>query len=80
MAQLILMDIRIRETGEHFPEWSEMKRSDNPDLSGGHDYIESNRHTNYIDVTTYREYLSQLTDQFEFTTVDDGTYAEMIRN
>ncbi len=80
MAQLILMDIRMRETGEHFPEWSEMKRSDNPDLSGGHDYIESNRHTNYIDVTTYREYLSQLTDQFEFTTVDDGTYAEMIRN
>lgn len=77
MAQMILMDIRMRETGEHFEEWSEMKKSDSPDLSGGHEYIESNRHTNYIDVTTYREYLSHLVDHFGFTTVDETTYLDM---
>jgi hypothetical protein len=75
MAQLVLMDIRMRETGENLQAWNEMKATDEPDLSGGHEYIESNRHTNYIDVTTYREYLSYLTDKFGFTTVDDATYA-----
>ena len=43
----------------------------------GHEYVESNRHTNYIDVTTYREYLSHLVDHFEFTTVDETTYWEL---
>lgn len=74
MAQMILMDIRMRETGENLQAWNELKASDEPDLSGGHDYVQSNRHTNYIDVTTYREYLSYLTDKFGFTTVDDATY------
>jgi hypothetical protein len=75
MAQLVLMDIRMRETGENLQAWNEMKATDEPDLSGGHEYVQSNRHTNYIDVTTYREYLSYLTDKFGFTTVDDATYA-----
>ena len=77
MAQMIVMDIRMRETGTHFEEWSQMKKQDNPELSGGHEYVESNRHTNYIDVTTYREYLSHLVDHFEFTTVDETTFLEM---
>jgi hypothetical protein len=77
MAQMIIMDIRIRETGSHFEEWSQMKKEDSPDLSGGHEYVESNRHTNYIDVTTYREYLSYLVDHFEFTTVDETTFLKL---
>jgi amino acid transporter len=80
MAQMIIMDIRMRETGNHFDEWSQMKKLDTPDLSGGHEYVASNRHTNYIDVTTYREYLSHLVDHFEFTTVDETTYQELAQD
>ena len=79
MAQMILMDIRARATGKHYPELLELKKSDNPDLAGGHKYIDSPRHTNYIEVDTYLNYLAILRDRFDWPEVDEKTYESLIR-
>ena len=79
MAQMVVIDIRARTTGEHYHELLELRESDNPDLAGGHKYIESPRHTNYIEVETYLNYLAILRDRFDWPEVDDTTYQPLIR-
>ena len=79
MAQMVVIDIRARTTGDHYPELLELRKSDNPDLAGGHKYIDSPRHTNYIEVETYLNYLAILRDRFDWPEVDDTTYQGLIR-
>ena len=79
MAQMVVIDIRARATGVHYPELLELRRSDNPDLAGGHKYIDSPRHTNYIEVETYLNYLAILRDRFDWPEVDESTYQSLIR-
>lgn len=79
MAQMVVIDIRARTTGLHYQELLELRRSDNPDLAGGHKYIESPRHTNYIEVETYLNYLATLRDRFDWPDVDEETYQSLIR-
>ncbi len=79
MAQIVVIDIRARTTGVHYPELLELRKSDNPDLAGGHKYIDSPRHTNYIEVETYLNYLAILRDRFDWPEVDDTTYQGLIR-
>ena len=78
MAQMVVIDIRARTTGVHYPELLELRKSDNPDLAGGHKYIDSPRHTNYIEVETYLNYLAILRDRFDWPEVDESTYSSMI--
>ena len=77
MAHMIVMDARIRATGEMYDSWIQHKREDNPDLSGGHSYIDSPRHTGYIEVETYREYLAQLRDQFHWYDFEETTFEDV---
>jgi amino acid transporter len=63
MAQLVVMDIRARETGEHREELRRRKLQDYPDLRGGVAYIDSPRHANYVESHTYQNYLAELRDQ-----------------
>ena len=79
MAQMVVIDIRARATGIHYDDLLELRRSDNPDLAGGHQYIQSPRHTNYIEVETYLNYLAILRDRFDWPEVDDTTYQSLIR-
>jgi len=79
MAQMVLLDIRARATGKHYQELLALKKSDNPDLAGGHKYIDSPRHTNYIEVDTYLNYLAILRDRFDWPEVDDKTYESLIQ-
>ena len=80
MAQMVVIDIRARATGLHYPELLELRRSDNPDLAGGHKYIQSPRHTNYIEVETYLNYLAILRDRFDWPEVDDTTYRSLLNS
>jgi len=61
MAELIVADAlagsRASET------LAELKKSHHPDLSGGHHYIDSERHANYVDVATYRATLSNVKEK-----------------
>ena len=79
MAQMVLLDIRARATGKFYQEILELKNSDEPDLAGGHKYIDSPRHTNYIEVDTYLNYLAVLRDRFDWPAVDDETYEKLIQ-
>jgi hypothetical protein len=74
MAQLIVMDIRARETGKHREAIQDLKRTDTPDLRGGIAYIDSPRHANYVDSRTYQSYLADLRDRFDWPDLDDSTY------
>jgi cation diffusion facilitator CzcD-associated flavoprotein CzcO len=79
MAQMVLLDIRARATGKHYQELLELKKSDNPDLAGGHKYIDSPRHTNYIEVDTYLNYLAILRDRFDWPEVNEKSYESLIK-
>jgi amino acid transporter len=74
MAQLVIMDIRARETGLHREELVALKATDQPDLRGGIQYIDSPRHANYVESHAYQSYLAQLRDRFDWPDIDDSTY------
>ena len=46
------------------------KRSHRPDLQGGHGYIDSQRHANYVDVDVYLKTLSELRDEPDLESVN----------
>ncbi|MFJ9567681.1 amino acid permease [Streptomyces fuscichromogenes] len=74
MAQLVMIDINARETGVRKDELTELKRTDTPDLRGGVKYLDSPRHVNYVERSTYMAYLAELRDRFGWHDVDDHTY------
>lgn len=74
MAQLILIDLRARETGHRHLEIGDLKREDRPDLRGGVAYLDSPRHANYVNSTAYQAYLAELRDRFDWPDLDHATY------
>jgi len=74
MAQLVVIDIRARETGVHRDEMVALKKSDHPDLTGGVAYIDTPRNANYVENETYVHYLADLRDRFEWADLDELTY------
>lgn len=75
MAQLVVMDLRARETGTHRAALAQLKRTDTPDLTGGHAYIDSARHASYVHSQTYQDYLASLRDRFDWPDLDHDSYA-----
>ncbi|WP_210592987.1 amino acid permease [Streptomyces sp. GESEQ-35] len=75
MAQLIVMDIRARETGTHKADLDRLKSDDTPDLSGGMRYLDSPRHANYVNSHAYQTYLAELRDRFDWPYVTETTYS-----
>jgi len=80
MAQMVVMAIRARATGVHDTAIRQLLLTDDPDLTGGHTYIDSPRHTNYIEVETYRHYLADLRDRFGWPDVTEETYRSLSRS
>lgn len=75
MAQLIMIDIRARETGTGKAEREQLKRDGRPDLTGGMRYIDSPRHACYVNSRTYPAYLAQLRGRFDWPDPTDLTHA-----
>jgi hypothetical protein len=75
MAQLVVMDIRARETGTHKADLARLKSDDTPDLSGGMRYLDSPRHASYVNSQAYQAYLAELRDRFDWPDVTETTYA-----
>lgn len=78
MAQLIMIDINARETGVRKAELTGLKRTDRPDLRGGVQYVDSPRHANYVERSTYMAYLAQFRDRFGWFDVDEHTFDELL--
>ncbi|MER7187359.1 NAD(P)/FAD-dependent oxidoreductase, partial [Streptomyces hyaluromycini] len=74
MAQLVVLDIRARETGVRKVELDELKRADQPDLTGGIPYLDSPRHANYVNSETYQTYLAKLRERFAWPELTETTY------
>jgi hypothetical protein len=79
MAQLVMIDIRARETGRHRDALMELKKADHPDLRGGIAYIDSPRHANYVESHAYQQYLAEMRDRFEWPDLDENTYDDLRR-
>jgi len=77
MAQLVMIDIRARETGRHRDALMELKKADRPDLRGGIAYIDSPRHANYVESHAYQQYLAEIRDRFEWPDIDENTYDDL---
>jgi amino acid transporter len=75
MAQLIVLDIRARETGRRKAELNELKKTDEPDLRGGIQYLDSPRHANYVNSHTYQGYLAEIRDRFDWPDVTEDSYS-----
>lgn len=78
MAQVIAMDIRARETGEHRDRLRWLKQHDDPDLTGGIRYLDSDRHANYVEVEAFRHYLASLRDSMGWADLDEASYRSLL--
>jgi flavin-binding monooxygenase-like protein len=57
-------------------KFDDMKDTDKTDLRGGHDYVNSDRHANYIDYDTYMERLSWICAEMGWPEVEPGWFAQ----
>jgi amino acid transporter len=77
MAQLVIMDLRARETGAHREQLQELKRTDHPDLRGGVQYVDSARHVSYVEIHAYQACLARLRDRFGWPDLDESSYSAL---
>jgi hypothetical protein len=75
MAQLVVIDAYAHRTGRGLDELRQLRASDEPDLRGGHHYVDSARHVAYVDSATYQRVLAEIRDRFGFADPDDAFYA-----
>jgi hypothetical protein len=80
MAQMTAMDAYIETSGEGLADWRRMKAQDHPNLRGSTQYIDSPRHSNYVDVSVYRRLLSDIRARFGWPDPDDQLYAPLLRD
>lgn len=79
MAQLAAMDAVLEACGEAGARWAAMKATDTPDLRGTATYVDSPRHANYVEVTTYRRVLAEIRERFGWPDPSDALYAPLDR-
>jgi cation diffusion facilitator CzcD-associated flavoprotein CzcO/amino acid transporter len=77
MAAIIVADIHSRETGQNRELLLELRRSHFPDLRGGIPYIDSPRHTNYVDSTTFQQALGDLRRKLGWPDPGETTFAAL---
>jgi len=63
MAELIVADAMASPDSDVSCLIAELKAHHRPDLKGGHHYIESDRHSNYVEVNTYLKVLARVKKQ-----------------
>ena len=60
MAELIVADVTAAPGSRVATTFSDLKASHHPDLKGGHRYVDSERHANYVDLDTYLKFLKKV--------------------
>jgi len=78
MAQMAALDAYIEQSGISRDEWRRMKAEGRPDLRGASRYIESPRHTAYVNVGVYRKVLAEIRRKFGWPDPDDALYTPML--
>lgn len=60
MAELIVADATSSSTSTVKRRFADQKQNHHPDLTGGRDYVKSDRHANYVEVETYLKTLAEV--------------------
>ncbi len=63
MAELIVADATATPGSATAEAFGHLKANDHPDLKGGHHYVDSDRHSNYVDVKTYLKLLDKVREK-----------------
>jgi hypothetical protein len=80
IAQLVAGDIKTQHDGEHRERLAELKANHHPDLRGGMHYIDTPRHTNYVEVSAYLRAVDEVREDFGWTRPDENTYNALRRD
>jgi hypothetical protein len=75
MAQLIAFDIAA--TGETKQRFTELKRTHDPNVRGGMEYIDTPRHVSYVETHTFQHVLAEIRDVFGIEPLTDHTDDEL---
>ncbi len=73
MADLIVRTIVARDRGAS-TEIDRHVRDDRPDLTGGIDFVGSDRHSTYVEINAYRKHMAKLRRQLGWPDLSAGTY------
>lgn len=65
MAELIVADATAAPDSPRARVFRDLKESHRPDLKGGHRYVDSDRHANYVDLDTYLRILKKVHRKLE---------------
>jgi hypothetical protein len=63
-ASLVVLDAHLRQDPEQAARWRHLVSVEEPSLQAGHGYLDSPRHTNYVDTTSYARALTELRQRF----------------
>jgi hypothetical protein len=77
MAQLVAMDLTLE--GADKEKFSELKRAHQPNLRGEMTYIDTPRHTNYVETNAYQATLAEVRDLFGVPDLRDRYGLEEIK-
>lgn len=69
MAELIVADATASPDSSRKQSFASMKQTDDRDLTGGRNYVKSDRHANYVEVETYLEILADVKNHLGLETV-----------
>ena len=69
MAELIVADATSAPDSGFKRNFADKKQNHQPDLTGGRNYVKSDRHANYVEVETYLELLADLKQELG---IDEG--------
>jgi len=79
MANLIVQTIKARAAGgEAGNRINKLITSDRPDLSGGINFVTSDRHATYVEIDAYRKHMSKVHKQLGWPELKDGDFKHLL--
>ena len=79
MADLIVQTIKARAAGgEAGAKINKLITSDRPDLSGGINFVASDRHATYVEIDAYRKHMSKVHKQLGWPELKDGDFTHLL--
>jgi hypothetical protein len=78
MADLISQAILARaEGGEKARTVDALIADDRPDLTGGIEFVASDRHATYVEIDAYRRQMTKIRKRFGWPELKDGVFARL---
>lgn len=77
IANLIAHNVRdMMDQPEQAQKFEQLKKTDKTDLRGGHQYINSDRHANYVDYETFLERINWISEEMSWPEIEPDWFAQ----